>query len=193
MIPGQELTLLLLAARDGGSSDRDALFNAVYQELRSLASSQRRRHAADSTLFTTALVHESYLRLADQETLGGGDRLRFFGVAARAMRHILVDHYRTKRAKKRGGDQQQVDLDPAELAAGAHGEMLLDLDQALTHLATKNERQARVVELRFFAGLNDTEISTIIGVSDRTVRNDWQQAKSWLADHLADEKETGGV
>jgi len=183
----QELTMLLLAARDGGNSDREALFGAVYDELRVLARIQRRRHAADSTLHTTALVHESYLKLVDQENLADGDRLRFFGIAASAMRHILVDHYRTRSAKKRGGDQEQVDLDPNELATAAHGEMLLDLDQALIQLAQKDDRQARVVELRFFAGLNDQEIANIVGVSDRTVRKDWQQAKVWLADLLSDE------
>ena len=107
MGPSTDLTQLLIAARDGNAADRDALFAAVYDELRMLARGQRRRHASNSTLHTTALVHESYLRLANQERLGGGDRLRFFAVAAKAMRHVLVDHYRHRSALKRGGDRER--------------------------------------------------------------------------------------
>lgn len=180
-----ELTRLLLDARDGGDEQRDALFGAVYDELRRLARRQRARHAANSTLHTTALVHESYLKLVDQAQLGDGDRLRFFAVAATAMRHILVDHFRRRSAAKRGGDYERVDVDPDELAGDARIDMLLDLDEALGRLVEVAPRQARVVELRFFAGLNDAEIGEILGVSDRTIRNDWTRAKEWLAGDMS--------
>lgn len=182
-----ELTRLLLNARDGGPRDRDALFGAVYDELHRLASRQRQRHAANSTLHTTALVHESYLKLVDQAQLGDGDRLRFFAVAATAMRHILVDHYRRRSAAKRGGDYERVDVDPDELAGDARIDMLLDLDESLGRLLKLHPRQARVVELRFFAGLNDEEIGELLGVSDRTIRNEWTRAKAWLAGDMSGE------
>ncbi|MCB1185084.1 sigma-70 family RNA polymerase sigma factor [bacterium] len=181
-----DLTRLLVAARDGRPDDRDELYAAVYGELRRIARGQRRRHAADATLHTTALVHESYLRLIDQTAVLAGDRLRFFATAARAMRHILVDRYRARRAAKRGGDRQQADLDPDELQADVQGALLLDLDEGLHRLAATDERLARVVELRFFVGLKDAEIGELIGVSDRTVRTDWTRAKAWLADFLAE-------
>ena len=182
-----DLTQLLVAARTGDDPDRDALYAAVYEQLRRIASGQRRRHASGSTLHTTALVHESYLRLCDQDKLLEGDRLRFFASAARAMRHILVDHFRNRTAQKRGGDRNRVPLEPDELEAETQGGMLLDLDEALRHLEQRDERQARVVELRFFVGLRDAEIAQLLGIADRTVRNDWVRAKAWLADFLEGE------
>ncbi len=185
MDPSQNLTQLLVAARTGENGQREDLFAAVYAELCQIASGQRRRHASNSTLHTTALVHESYLRLVDQAAVLEGDRLRFFATAARAMRHILVDHYRSRQAVKRGGDRQQSPLEPDELQANARGEMLLDLDEGLKQLKVEDERLAQVVELRFFVGLKDLEIAELLNVSDRTVRSDWVRAKSWLADFLS--------
>ena len=180
-----DLTRLLVAARDGRDNDREELYAAVYGELRRIASGQRRRHSADATLHTTALVHESYLKLVDQTRVLAGDRLRFFATAATVMRHILVDRYRARQAAKRGGGRHRADLEPDELEADARGAMLLDLDEGLHRLAESDERLARVVELRYFVGLKDAEIGELLGVSDRTVRADWARAKTWLADFLA--------
>ena len=188
MASTHQLTQLLLAARSGQDSDHDALFAAVYSQLRQIAARQRRKHAANSTLHTTALVHESYLRLVDRNGLGESDRLRFFSIAAGAMRQILVDHYRSRNAAKRGGGQDRVDLEPDDLAGQERGEMLLALDEALRKLEAKEPRQARVVELRFFVGLTEEEIGSVLGVSDRTVRTDWTKAKKWLADFLGDDE-----
>ncbi len=110
-----DLTRLLLAARDGQSPARDRLFAAAYPELRKLASAQLHRHARGSTLHTTALVHEAYLKLFDQNQLASGDRVKFFGIAARAMRQILVDHYRRGSAAKRGGGAEHLDLDDQQI------------------------------------------------------------------------------
>ena len=192
MNPSPDLTRLLQAARTGRAEERDSLYAAVYGELRRIASGQRRRHAINSTLHTTAIVHESYLRLENQTSLLESDRSRFFGVAARAMRHILVDHYRARQTAKRGGDQERAPLEPEELMAETQGEMVLDLDEALDHLARRDERQAQVVELRFFVGLKDAEIAEMLNISDRTVRNEWNRAKVWLTDFLTSEKPADG-
>lgn len=187
-----DLTQLLLAARTGEAEERDSLYAAVYGELRRIAQAQRRRHAVDSTLHTTAIVHESYLRLMDQTRLLESDRSRYFGVAARAMRHILVDHYRARQTAKRGGDRERAPLEPEELEAETQGELMVDLDEALRHLSLQEERQAQVVELRFFVGLKDAEIAEILGVSDRTVRNEWNRAKLWLTDFMTSRKPADG-
>ena len=179
-----DLTQLLLEARQGRTPARDRLFAAAYPELRQLARAQLRRHASGSTLHTTALVHEAYLKLFDQTQLAQGDRVQFFGIAARAMRQILVDHYRRTTAKKRGGDLERFDLDEQEIPAGMRGEMLLALDEALDRLEAVSPRLAQVVESRFFGGMTEKEIAELMEVSDRTVRNDWRKAKAWLAREL---------
>lgn len=175
-----DLTQLLLAARDGRSSARDRLFAAAYPELRRLARAQL-RHASGSTLHTTALVHEAYLKLLDQTQLASGDRVQFFGIAARAMRQILVDHFRRAKAQKRGGGQEHLDLDDQQIPVAMPGELLLALDEALHRLAEIRPRWATVVESRFFGGMTEEEIGELLGVTDRTVRNDWRKAKAWLA------------
>ena len=182
-----DLTRLLLDAREGGRDAREALFAAAYPELRRLARAQLRRHAADSTMNTTALVHEAYLDLLDVRQLGTGDRAHFFGIAARAMRQILVDHFRRARADKRGGGAVHFDLDDQPIAADVRGEHLLALDEALSRLEQHSPRLASVVEGRFFGGMTEIEIGAWLGVSDRTVRTDWRKARAWLLRELRDD------
>jgi RNA polymerase sigma factor (TIGR02999 family) len=179
-----KLTQILLEARDGHATARERLFGAAYPQLRQLASAQLRRHASGSTLHTTALVNEAYLKLFDQTQLASGDRVQFFGIAGRAMRQILVDHYRRASAKKRGGEVEHLDLEDQQIPADMPGEMLLALDEALHRLEEMSPRLAKVVESRFFGGMTETEIAQLIGVTDRTVRSDWRKAKAWLAQEL---------
>lgn len=174
------ITELLVRA---GAGDRDALdraFPLVYEELRRLAHRELRREDQGHTLGTTALVHEAYLRLVDQTRAGWRDRAHFLAIAATAMRRILVDHARGHRSQKRGGALQRVPLEQVDLAAEERAELLLALDAALTRLGEVDERQARVVECRFFAGLTEEETAEALGIGLRTAKRDWAKAKSWL-------------
>lgn len=178
------LTQLLLQARDGEEPARERLFSAAYPELRRLARAQLRNHASGSTLHTTALVHEAYLKLFDQTQLASSDRVKFFGIAARAMRQILVDHYRRAVALKRGGVAEHIDLDDQQIPVALRGELLIALDEALDRLEAISPRLVQVVEGRFFAGMTEVEMAELLGVTDRTVRNDWRKARAWLANEL---------
>jgi RNA polymerase sigma factor (TIGR02999 family) len=171
----------LLAALSGG--DRDALnklIPLVYDELRGLASRALRREHPGRTLATTALVHEAFIRLVDQRQVRWQDRNHFLAVAAQAMRRILVDHARARKAAKRGGGGPVVALDEAVAAAEERGGELTALDEALTRLGEIDPQQARVVELRFFGGLTIEETGEVTGVSPATVKRDWTMAKAWL-------------
>lgn len=130
---------------------------------------------------TTALVHEAYVRLADQTQVQWEDRVHFFAVASKAMRRILIDRARTHQAAKRGGDMVRVPLDAVEFAADQPADTLVALDDALLQLSTIDERLSQVVEYRFFGGLTEQEIASAVGVTDRTVRRDWLKAKALLA------------
>jgi RNA polymerase sigma factor (TIGR02999 family) len=165
----------------------ERLIPLVYAELRRVAHWQLAAEPAGHTLSTTALVHEAYLRLADQTRVEWTNRGQFFGLAARAMRRVLVDYARRHGATRRGGlDRRPVSLDDAErdgaeaLAVAARGEELLALDEALDSLAAVDARLARVVECRFFGGLTELETAEVLGVSQRTVAGDWMMAKGWL-------------
>lgn len=173
----------------------DALFSAVYPELRRLA---HRRLAAERTghsLSTTGLVHEAYLKLSGQRQDVFANRAQFFALAAQAMRRILVDYARRHRALKRGRGQEGVSLSrlddaggldlPALEQAGARADLILALDQALDELRAIEERLARVVEYRFFAGLTEHEVAELLGVTARTVARDWVRARGWLYQRLA--------
>ena len=163
----------------------DEAFPLVYDELRRLARRQLRREADGHTLSTTALVHEAYLRLADQTQGRWRDRGHFLAIAATAMRRILVDHARRHHAAKRGGAALRVPLERIEdLAADERAEILVALDAALAHLASLDARQARVVECRFFGGLTEEETAEALGVGLRTVKRDWAKARSWLYQEL---------
>ncbi len=171
-----------LAAGDGAAADR--LLPLVYAELRRIASERLRRERDGHTLAPTDLVHEAFLRLADATQVGWADRAHFFAVAAGVMRRLLVDWARARRAEKRGGGAPHVSLDAtgAAPAVGAvdRAEALLALDEALADLARRSERQARVVECRYFAGLTIEETAEALGVSPTTVRVDWRLARAWL-------------
>jgi RNA polymerase sigma factor (TIGR02999 family) len=173
--------------RRWSEGDRDALDQLtplVYAELRRMARRYMNQQPAGHTLQTTALIHEAYLRLIGQEEKHWENRAHFFGVAAQAMRHILVDYARARKVAKRGGGAHQVSLDEA-LVISPEGSMdLVALNDALDALARLDQRQSQVVELRFFGGLTEEEISEVLKVSTRTVRSDWRLARSWLLREL---------
>ncbi|MFZ0798628.1 MAG: sigma-70 family RNA polymerase sigma factor [Terriglobales bacterium] len=179
-----DVTTLLGELDVGNDKAVNELVVLLYSELRSLASRYLQRERRDHTLQTTALVHEAYLRLADQREVQWKKREQFLGVAAQLMRRILVDYSRGHRAKKRGSGFEKVFL---EEAAGVSKEKAADviaLDEALTRLAEFDPQQARLVELRFFGGLGIEEAAGVLGVSRTTVNRNWNLAKAWLAREL---------
>ena len=175
-----ETTALLLESVDGDANTVDRLFPIVYEELRGIARRQLVGERVDHTLQTTALVHEAYVRLVDDDRVSRRGRAYFFASAARAMRQILVDHARRRGAAKRGGGAQPDTLQEDRGGADAFAEELIDLDQALERLAELDPRHARVVECRYFGGMTVEETAIALGVSPRTVRYDWALAKAWL-------------
>ncbi len=175
-----QVTDLLIGARDGDREALDQLFPVVYDELRRIAHRHLRRERGGHTLDTTALVHEAYLRLADQTRVDWRDRAHFMALSARAMRRVLVDHARRHLAAKRGGDQAPLSLDDEAVAIESRAETLVAVDLALERLTALDERLCRVVECRFFSGLTEEETSEALGVTTRTVRRDWVKAKGWL-------------
>ncbi len=160
----------------------DALFPVVYEELRRVAHRQLGAEATGHTLNTTGLVHEVYLRLHSGKAQFA-DRAHFFALAARAMRHVLVDCARRFRTARRGGGVVPIALDERDVSL-ARAEEMLDLDEALSRLERRVPRQAQVVEYRFFAGLSEEETATLLGITERTVRRDWVSARTWLYDTL---------
>lgn len=177
-----EVTGLLRAAGDGDRAAFDRLFPLVYGELRAMAERQLRGEAAGHTLQATALVHEAYLKLAVPDGAAAwSDRAHFFGVASRAMRQVLVDHARRRRAHKRGGAWSRTTLSGKPLSLDTDPEELLALDAALEGL---EPRQREIVEMRFFGGMTEEEVAAVLGVSDRTVRREWVKARAWLYDAL---------
>lgn len=175
-----EVTRLLVDARTGDIDVLDRLLPLVYEELRRLARRHLRRERADHTLDTTGLVHEVYLKLVDQTAVEWRDRAQFFGLASKAMRHLLIDHARRKNAQKRGGRRDRVTLEEAMVPVQMQGAELLQLDEALQALAERDPRMVRVVECRFFGGMTVEETAEAIGVSKRTVERDWTRAKAYL-------------
>lgn len=178
----------LLAEWQGGDREAfDRLVPLVYEEMRGLARAQRRRWTGNETLDTTALVHEAYLRLVDQAAPDWKDRAHFLAVAARAMRHILIDYARRRQAEKRGGGRRRLSLDEIESAlvgkrdaAGARDEALIALEASLVSLEAENERQSRIVECRFFGGMTIRETAEALGISHATVERGWAAAQAWL-------------
>ena len=158
---------------------------SLYRELRRIASAKMHGERGNHTLQPTALVHEAFVRLADQPQSAWVDRSRILGLAAHAMRHILVDHARAHSAGKRGAGAVQVTLDEGLKASSGTLADVLAVDEALTRLADMDSRQARILELHFFGGLTFDEIATELGVSPRTVKNDWRMARAWLYQQLA--------
>ncbi|MDQ3685741.1 MAG: sigma-70 family RNA polymerase sigma factor [Acidobacteriota bacterium] len=168
-------------SQDGDRQALDRLLPVVYTELHKQAARYLRKERVGHTLQPTALVHEAYLRLINQRDVEWQNRAHFFGICAQLMRRILVDHARERQAEKRGGaGAVRITLDERVAAAREREVDLLALDEALTRLAAIDERQARVVELRFFSGLNVEETAEVMEVSQATVKLDWSMAKAWL-------------
>ena len=175
-----EVTRLLCAIGDGDQQAVTALLPLVYDELRTAAQRLLRQERADHTLQPTALVHEAYLRLVDQSEQGWESRRHFFGVAAKAMRRVLVDHARSHTALKRGGGRLRLSLDESALPIEEASAYVEALDEALGDLSAIDEQKSRIVELRFFGGLTTEEAAEALDVSTRTVERDWRLAKAWL-------------
>ena len=174
------VTEVLNELAKGDERALDRLLPVVYRELKRLAAGYLRSERAEHTLQPTALAHEAYLRLVGREEIQWQNRAHFLGVAARAMREILVDHARRRKALKRGGGQALTLYDEALPVAGGRPVAFDDLDQALVDLARLSERQAKVVELRYFGGLTIEETGEVLGISPVTVKRDWATARAWL-------------
>lgn len=182
MLATYDITALLAQARDGDERAVDQLLPQVYERLRQLAHRYLAGHA--QTLNTTALVHEAYLSLVSQRDAVWQDRAHFLGYAATAMRHILVDHARRRSAQKRGGGQLALDWQSAEIPVDCVAGEMVALDAALASLGALDARLARVVELRFFAGLSVEEAAAVLGITTRSVVRDWNKARLFLHDAL---------
>lgn len=189
--PRQDTATQLLIEWGAGNRDvLDRLMPLMYDELRRLAHRYLQRERSGHTLQTTALVHEAYLNLIDQDRAQWENRAHFFAIAARVMRRILLMHARKKRAAKRGGGVPHLSLDEGAIVSGDQAEELIALDDALQRLEHMDERLGRVVECRYFAGLTIEETAEALDVSPATVKRDWRTAKAWLYQALAADPET---
>lgn len=176
----QELTQLLADWGRGDKSAFDRLYPLVHAELRRIAQRQMSQERPGHTLQATALVNEAYLKLAGQERFEWHDRAHFFAVCAQVMRHILVDHARSRAREKRGGGAIQVSLNDALVVAEEHIADFIALDEALSALERVDPQKGRIVELRYFGGLSVEETAEVLKISPRTVRREWRRAKAWL-------------
>jgi len=185
MNESDSLTDLIRRAQDGDAAALRVVFDATYEELRGLARARLRKGSRNTMLDTTSLVHEAYLRFADAGRLHIGDRHHFLRYASHVMRSVIVDFVRERIAQRRGGDAVHVTLN-SEIGdvAGAAETEILNVHEALEELAQHDARLVQVVEMRYFAGMTETEIAAALGVNDRTVRRDWQKARLLLADAL---------
>ena len=181
-----EATDLLLDSTGGDRQALDRLVPLVYDQLRRIAHRELRRARPNNSLTTTEIVHEAYLRLVDHNRIAQGERGVFLSVAAVSMRRLVIEFARRAHAKKRGAGKRPLSLDDEIMADEEPSDMLLALDEALTRLAALNERIARVVECRYFAGLTEEEAGEALGITARTVRRDWTKAKAWLYAELND-------
>lgn len=183
----RDITKLLVEWSDGSSEALDELMPLVYDELHRMAKHYMSNQPPHHTLQATALINEAYVKLSDKKEKVWQDRAHFFAIASTAMRHILVDHARTRNAGKRGGRTQVVSLDDvAEISSERASEMVA-LDDALTLLSAEDERKGRVVELRYFGGLSIEETAGVLKISPETVVRDWRFSKAWLLRELSGE------
>jgi RNA polymerase sigma factor (TIGR02999 family) len=182
-----DLTRTLVRVSNGDPAALEVLLPAVYDELRRLAAAELRHERPGHTLQPTALAHEAFLRLVNQREVTWQNRAHFLGVAAQAMRRILADYARRRRAEKRGGDAVRVTMEEFDVAAAPAPVMADELDTALEDLARLEPRHARIVELRFFGGLTIEETALVVGVSPATVKRDWMLARAWLHRELRGE------
>lgn len=183
-----DITRLLHASASGDPKDGERLMLAIYEDLKRLAASQLQAERPGHTLNPTALVHEAYLRLVNQHSTEWNDRLHFFAIASRIIRRILVDHARERNALKRGGSNRPLSIDHHDPAAPERGVDLMALDEALDDLARLSERQAKIVELRYFGGMTVPEIAAALGIGDRSVDREWQVARAWLLHRLSQQE-----
>lgn len=181
--PG-DVTELLQSISDGSANAADLLFPRVYDELKHIAAVRLRSERAGHTLSSTALVHEAYMKLVNQDRVVWQNRAHFFAVAARAMRRVLLDHAIARKAEKRGGGAPMVTLGSDSVAQESNVEDVIAVDEALSRLAELDERQARVVELRFFGGMKLEEIAEVLDVSLASVNRDWRLARAFLTNEL---------
>jgi RNA polymerase sigma-70 factor, ECF subfamily len=176
----QEITQLLANWSQGDKTALDQLVPLVYPELRRAAKRHMNLEGPGQTLQTSALINEAYLKLVDQQNVEWQNRAHFFAVAAQVMRHILVDHARTRHRAKRGGGAPRVPLDEAATLTAQRASELIALDEALRDLATLDERRSQIIELRFFGGLSLDETAELMNISPSTVQREWRAAKAWL-------------
>ncbi len=174
------VTRILDRVQQGDAAAAEQLLPLVYDELRRLASARMSSQPPGQTLQPTALVHEAYLKLVGGERTHWPDRRHFFAAAAEAMRHILVDRARRKLRLRHGANAERIDVDEIEIAMPAREEVLLDLDEALVELRAASPERAEIVNLRFFAGLSEPEVASILGISERSVQRQWSYARAWL-------------
>lgn len=185
MHPSVDITAMLKAWSKGESTQPDEVFPLVYDELHRRAHSYLRRERLGHTLQTTALIHETYLKLREQHNFEWESRAHFFAICATLMRRILVDYAKTKHRAKRGGGAVHVPVEGLMLAASkTDGIDLLALDDALTRLAKLDPQQARIVELRFFSGFSIEDTAAVLGISPSSVKREWRAAKAWLRHEL---------
>lgn len=183
--PNKDVTRLLEAWSEGKSEAIDELMPLVYAELKRMAKKYMNSQPSGHTLQTTALIHEAYLKLADQREKRWQNRTHFFAVAAQAMRHILVDHARAQQTQKRGGETEIISLEDAAVISNERADEIVALDESLNNLFDLDERKGRVVELRYFGGLSVEETAEVLKVSEETVMRDWRFAKTWLLRELS--------
>lgn len=175
-----EITVLLADWNNGDTNALDQLMPLVYDELRQMARRNMRRESPNHSFQTTDLIHEAFLKLANQDEQSWQNRSHFFGVAAKAMRHILVDYARSKQSEKRGGGRQRVSLADDVAATSEPSTQLLALEDALKTLESLDPRKSQVVELKFFGGLTNEQMAEVLKVSPETVKRDWRFARNWL-------------
>ena len=183
-----QITNLLFDWNKGNELALEQLMPLVYDELRRMAKNYMRRQNSGHTFQTTELIHEAFLKLAARDDQKWENRAHFFGVAAKAMRHILVDYARSKHRQKRGGWQEKVSLSEDNLLSDSRSNEIVALDDALNLLAELDERKSRVVEMKFFGGLKVDEIARVLKISPETVKRDWSFSKSWLLRELSNSK-----
>jgi len=179
------ITQLLVSLQEGDPDAANRLFPLVYDELHRLAASYMRRERSDHTLQATALVNEAFLKMVGNDAATFESRSHFFGIAAAVMRHVLVDYARSRVASKRGSNVKRLPLDEALVFSNEHSEQLIALDEALQRLAKLSLRQAKIIELRFFAGLSIPETAKVLGIGSRTVVREWTIAQAWLRRELS--------
>ena len=179
-----EVTQLLQHLGTGGPAATDRLFDALYRELRNLAEQFFRRERPDQTIQATALVHEAYMKLVDQRCVDWQGRGHFLGVAAQAMRRILLDRARHRGAAKRGGGWKRITLNDRLIPGLDCDDGLVAIDEALGRLSELDPRQAQMIELRFFGGLSVEEVSQVMGMSKRSVEREWTMVRAWLRREL---------